>query len=107
MPVAAEDFRAHVGAEDDEVLAVAADDQVEARCRHGSTSLPSPPLMLSSPPASRDDVVAVAAVDDVVAEAAFEAVVAAVAEERVVADAGDEDVVAASVPPSTTWSPPV
>ena len=49
--------------------------------------------MLSSPPMSRDDVVAVAAVDDVVAEAALEPVVAAVAEERVVADAGDQDVV--------------
>ena len=109
---AGEDLRAHVGAEEDEVLAGAAQDQVEARAGMDDV-VAGAGLDVVVAAAVDDDVVAVAAVDDVVAEAALEPVVAAIAEERVVADAGDEGVVAAglgvawSVPPSTTWSPPV
>ena len=70
---------------DDEVLAGAADDQVDGRLPPGITLLPSPPWILSSPPLSvrisspappRQHVVAVAALDAVVATVAIDRVVA-------------------------------
>ena len=69
---AGEDFRAHVGAEDDEVLAVVADHQVEPwpGIDHVVAVAGLDVVVAAS---VDDDVVAVAAVDDVVAEAAFHA----------------------------------
>ena len=109
---AGEHFRARIGAENDEVGACAAHDQVEARtAMHDVVAGAGLDVVIAAE--VPDDVVAVTGVDDVVAGAAFEIVIAAVAEERVVAFAGDEDVVPGGlkalpglVPPSTTcWSP--
>ena len=109
---AGEHFRAHVGAQEDEVLAVIAHDEVKtgAGVDH-VVALAGLDVVVAAHVG--DDVVAVASIDDVVAEAALELVVATVAEQRVVADAGNQDVVApeagdgsGSVPPSSTCSSP-
>src|SRR5690606_2750492 len=86
-------FRAHVGAKENEVLAVIAHHQIKARSSMDHVmALPCLDIVVATHVA--DDVVAVATVYDVVAEPALEDVVAAIAVKRVITDAGDKHIIA-------------